>query len=764
MLLPNTDRLKPVLAASGPTAAGQSSIEAEREAISSLLLSLRRNGRLIAAVTILGATLIAAVVTLGMTPQYSSLVTVLVDSRKAPILKDQEVLGRPGTENSAIESEAEILKSPALLRQVAQAMQLDQDPEFRPSRGIFGWAKWIVTAPLRGVFGREETVGDPLTPVVEALKRKVSAKRRTTTYVIELTVWSKDAAKSALLANKIAEAYLADQIAAKAAAAGQATKWLNQEIDQLRQRVAASESAYEHYKAEAGLFDPGGENLADRQIAQLNEQLVMARAKAAEAQAKYRQLQALSGDKLRSAAASPDLLQSSVLGHLRNQYAEVARKGADLTTRYGPRHPQVIAVRAEQSNLGQQIQEEVARIIASARTEFEMAKSREESLSSSLDELTAKATLSHQKSVRLRELEREATANRALLEAFLARAKETAAQLSMQMPDSRILAAAVPPLAPAYPQKGLLIGLGFFGSLGMGIFLALIRGMLSEGVHRAGELQTAFGLQPLATIPLVESAASRAPARLDAAALKASTKLARLQPDTALAETRHLANLVIREPNSLFAESIQSLRLALRHIASDRDMKAILITSALPGEGKSTIAVNLARAAALCGDRVLLIDADLRRPSVASNLGFAPAPGLADVLAGEADLHRAVQRDSLSPMHLLAGDTAVSGAEAMALLSSRDLTTLIATARSTYDLVLLDSAPLLPVADPRVLVSQVDGVALVVASELTTKSAVRAALQETPGIETKILGSVMNRVLVDYARTYSEYGSFFKVA
>jgi capsular exopolysaccharide synthesis family protein len=699
----------------------------------------------------------------GITPQYSAVATVLVDSRKMQILKDQEVVGPAGTENSAIESEAEMLKSPALLRRVAEHLHLDRDEEFVEASGLVKTLRWLLSAPLRGLFGREEVPSDPMTPIVEALKTKVGAKRRNTTYVIELSAWSKRPDKAAVLANKIAEFYLIDQIAAKSAAADHATKWLNEEVNALRGRVTASESAYERYKADAGMFATNGDNLNDKQVAQLNEQLVMARARSAEAMAKYQQLQALNGDRLRSAAASPEFLQSNVLVNLRNQYTDVTRKGSELTSRYGPRHPQVIAIQAEQANLAKQIGEEVSRIIASARTEYEMAKSREDSLSASLDEMKTQAGEFNQKLVRLRELEREATANRGLLEAFLVRAKETAAQLTMQMPDSRILAAAVPPLQPSYPQKGLMIGLGFFASLGFGVFLALVRGMLSDSFRRAGELQSAFGLKPLATIPLVESAASKTPLRLEGSGQR-NNKLARLLPDGAPAETRHVANLVLRDPNSLFAESIQSLRLALRHLGLGRDIKVLQITSALPGEGKSAIAANLARAAALCGDSVLLIDADLRRPSVAVNLGLAASPGLAEVLAGSADLASVLMRDSFSGLDFLAGDTPISGAEALNLLSSREMTGLIEKVRSVYDVVIIDSAPLLPVADPRVLVDQVDGVALVVASELTARSAVQAALQETPGIETRILGAVMNRVVDDYGRNYAEYGSFYKVA
>lgn len=314
--------------------------------------------------------------------------------------------------------------------------------------------------------------------------------------------------------------------------------------------------------------------------------------------------------------------------------------------------------------------------------------------------------------------------------------------------------------APSHPPKMLTIGLGFFASLGLGVFVALVRGTLSEGLRRAGELRTAFGLRPLATVPMVESTAPKTQRSYQAQ--MRSARLARFVPEGD--SDRRIANLLLRDPSAPFSESIQSLRLALRHAGLGRDIKVLQITSALPGEGKSTIAVNLARACAMCGDHVLLIDANLRRPNVAANIGLPAAPGLAELLGGTADLRNVVLRDSQTHLDCIAGDMPVPGNEALTLLSSRRLTSLIDTVRDVYDVVIVDSAPLLPVADPRVLVGQVDAVALVVASELTARGAVQAALQGTPGIASRVLGAVMNRVVNDYGRSYAEYGSLYKVA
>jgi len=741
----------------------------EGEALSAILGNLRRNTRLIAVTTLVGAAIVTGVVTFVLTPQFLATTTVLVDSRKTQILKDQEVIGRPGTDSGAIESEAEMLASPGVLRRVAEHLHLDQDEEFtKVSGGLVGWLKWLLISPLKSVFGGSEQAarGDRFDTIVEVLQGRVRAKRRNLTFVIDVSVWSTSSSKAAEIANKIAEFYLEDQVGGKNDATLKATRWLNEEVEQLRSRLKVSENAYEQYKAEAGLFNTNGQNLADRNISQLNEQLVMTRAQVAEAEAKYEQLKQVNADKLRSAAASPDVLQSAVLGNLRNQHADISRKRAELTTRYGPRHPQVISVQAELSNLTKQIQDELDRIVGSARTELQMAKSRQASLSSSLDELKVSATEYNQKAVKLRELERESQANRALFEAFLARAKETTAQLNLQMPDARILTAAVAPHAAGFPRKGLMIGLGLFGSLGLGVFLALMRGVMSEGFRSASELQTAFGLTPLAAIPLVEPSMIRAVRRADAVTPRgAPSKLTRLVTVDAAAESRRLGELIIKEPNSPFAESIHSLRFALRQAMNEQKMSVILLASSLPGEGKSTVAANLARAAAICGERVLLIDADLRRPSIAAMFDIpSSSPGLVGVVRGKCGLKDAITRDRNTELHLIAGVNPVPGSEALALLASRELGHVIGELRPHYDLVLIDSSPLLPVADPRFLINQVDGVALIVASEQTSRSAVKAALQETPGLEAKIIGAVINRVQDDYARNYPEYGSFHKVA
>ncbi len=747
----------PVMLRPAPARPQPRNREIETDAIIDIFRCLRRNAKLIVATTLIGAVIAIATV-LSITPQYRATVAILVDSRQTKLLEDAEVVGRPGTDNAAIESEVELLQSDALVRKVAERLDLRSDDEFGAPDGFVARLKALILLPVRLVMGSREAA-DPLQAVTNRLQMATGARRRGLTYVIELRAWSRDADKAARIANTFAELYLEDQIAAKSDVTRRASAWLNTRVDEMRGRLAVSEKALETYKAEAGLFDPGGENLSDRQIGQLTDQLVDARAKAAAAYSKYEQLKQVTPERLRSAAASQDVLQSSVVSNLRGQYADAARQQAERQARYGPQHPLVTNGRAQVVDLERQITAEIARIVTSAKSEYEIAKARQDSLEASLDELKEKAALFNQAGVRLRELDRDVQANRELFQSFLTRAKQTS-ELSMQVADSRIVAPARMPSAASYPRKSLVIGLGLFGSLGLGIALALGRDAFGRGFRRPVELEREFGLQPLASIPRVLSSRDGAQGRglggFNLRGFKGGGTSRKLDAGGPSDIAALLGDVVLDQPESAFSESIRTLYLGLKRQSIDRHIGVVLVTSALPGEGKSTVALNLARTAAQAGDNVLLVDGDLRRPALAKALNLPGDIGLADLLAGHSDLKTAVKHEPRTNLYAIAGHQGVSGANALALLSSLRMKRLIDHAREVFDLVVVDGSPLLPVADARLLLEQSDGAVMVVASERTSRDAVSAALHENPELAEKIVGVVLNGAADEFDRYYGE--------
>lgn len=729
----------------------------DAEIFRDLFACLKRNLRFIAATTILG-TLVTLALVFSITPKYQSSVLVLVDPRQTKILQDAEVVGRTTTDNGAIESEVEMIQSKAIARKVVERLKLQDDAEFSGPSGLIGTLRATLLAPIRNLLGSSGNA-DPLGHVVEAVEKATNARRRGLTYVIELNAWSENAKKSALIANTFAEIYVAEQIAAKTSVTTKANEWLTQRVEEMRTRVTAADTALETYKAEQSLFDPGGENLSNRQIQTFNEQLVDARAKAAAAHSKYELLKQITPERLRSAAASADVLQSPVVSALRAQYATAAQNLAEKNSRYGDGHPQVVTARAQVSDVERQITAEISRIVTSAGNEYQLAKSREESLVASLDELKEKAGRYNQAAVKLRELERDAQANRDLFQSFLNRAKQTA-EASLQIPDSRVVSAASVPLSTSYPKRALMIGLGFFGILGLSVALALARDSFRSGFRNILDVESALGLKPLSTIPFVRvdgakhSAKGSGPRLLQLPSPNAQVSVP-LRSDS-VAISRRLASLVLDDPDCIYAESVRSLYFALRREADGQPMGAIMVTSTLPGEGKSTIAASLARIGTESGDRVLLVDCDLRQPQIANILGLDGPIGLPDLLRDGTDLNSCVQFDPHSELYVVAGYHRVPGREALRLLSSRQMSRFLQLARKSFDFVVIDAPPLLPVADPRALIEHVDGIALVVASMRTPKNAVETTLHECPELLEKLCGVVLNGAADDLSRYYRE--------
>jgi polysaccharide biosynthesis transport protein len=733
----------------------------EVELLPAALRVLRRHVKIIAVTALIGL-LVTGAVLLGMTSQYKASVVVFVDPRRTQLFKDRDIVGQPapGTDGGLVDSQAELMRSPALLRQVAERLDLVNDEEFtRPS--TLGQIKGLVLLPLRLLAGSRAS-SDPLTPIVHALARRIEAKRRNLTFVIELTAWSREPQKAARIANTLAELYLEDQSRAKTGVASRANKWLSEQVDELRKRVTTSEEAYESYRAKFGLYDTGGESLSSRQMGQLNDQLASTRARVAEARGRYEELKKITPKTLRTAASLPDVLQSSVVANLRGQYAEVARRRAELVTRYGPKHPQVPVVQAQVDDLAGQITQEINRVVASAKLDFEAAASREQSLQTTLDGLKNKAAEYNQAAVRLHELERDAQVNREMFQAFLARAKDTAAQSGAELPDSRIVSNATTPPGPSYPPRLLFAGLGLFGSVGLGIALAFAVDAFSKGLRTVDEVGDKLGLHPVIPIPKIEEPMrlpfAKAPPLGDLRWLNIPPPEDEARGRSTAAEharSARIASTTLDQPDCGFAEGIRTLRFSVKRAAVERDVNVVLVTSALPGEGKSTISVNLARAAA-ADSRVLLIDADLRHPSLGTALGLGSPVGLADLIAGHCDLQDALCKDRRTGLFVIGGSYRLHGADALALLGSAEMDALLTFARECFDLVVVDSAPLLPIADTRVLTELVDGVVMVIASEQTGSDAVAAALRESPNIRDRIVGVALNRAPDEFDRYYRE--------
>ena len=687
-------------------------------------------------------TAIAVLIVIQQTPLYTAKGLVMIDSRTTQVVDIEAVLSGLSSDAAAVQNQVQIIRSRALARRVVDRLGLADDPEFnaalRPEGGLSlssvvsmamdllpeGW--------LRALRGGDESI--PLSPaqeaertqagVIDAFNGKLTVSPVGFSSVIAISIESEDPQNAALIVNTVSEQYILDQLEAKFEATRQATEWLNDRTSDLRKQVQASERAVEAYRAKSGLVEGKGEMIGSQQLSELNSQVIAAQARGAEAEARLQQVQVLLGTK-NGVESAAEVLQSPVIQSMRAQESEVLRKASELATRYGERHPKMINVRAEIVDLRTSIANEVRKIVQGLSNEVEVARAREQSLRASLKKLEARVVTENRSEVRLRQLQREADANRLLFQTFLSRFKETSEQQGIQQADARIISKAAVPLTPSYPKKGQTVGLAGFASLFLGALLVFLLERLDHGVRSPEQIERLTGVPALGMVPLIRG----------------------------LAKRRQAAKYVLEKPSSGVAEAVRSLRTTLILCDVDQPPKVICISSSLPKEGKSTLALWLTRVAASSGEKVLLIDCDLRRPTIHSALEIGNEANLVDHLAGELSLVDTIVVDEASGAHVILAK-GISG-NPLGLLGSNNMKRLIATARERYDWVVLDTPPVLAVSDAKLLSQLADKTVFLAKWDTTPREALLAGLKQLTDIGADLAGVMLVQANM---RKHARYG------
>jgi polysaccharide biosynthesis transport protein len=438
-----------------------------------------------------------------------------------------------------------------------------------------------------------------------------------------------------------------------------------------------------------------------------------------------------------------EALNSTVIQSLRAQRAEVSRQVADYETRYGARHPELIKARRQLADIDGQIQAEVRRIISNLDAQSQVARQRTASIEGSLNQSRGALAANNAASVRLNELQRNADSTRTLYQSFLDRFKQTSAQQGIEGSDAVIVSQAQPPTAPSSPNvpKGLLVAVAL--GLISGFAAVFLAEALQNGFSTSEELEGALGLPVLASIPLLSSTVKKA----------ADKKIAPV-------------DYVVDRPFSAFPEAFRNLRTSIEAASPTGAVKTIVMTSALPDEGKTTSAICLGRTMALAGSKVVLVDCDLRRKGLSRAFG-SPEAGLLEVLDGRMPLEKALVRDEKSEAFIL--PLGKAGFTAKNVFGSHEMDELLKTLQRSFDFVVLDGAPVLPVADTRILAPKADAVVMLARWRKSPKRAVESALRELAAVGAPIVGAAFTQVDVQeqaksgygdagyYYRAYSRY-------
>ncbi len=645
-----------------------------------------------AAYLLLATPLYRAAASLVIEPRRIDMVTTSANMAAAPLVQ-------PGTDE--VDTEAQIIGSASIAGRVAASLHLDRYPEYALAGAGFDPAQPASTHPLA-----------PL------LLRHVAVRREGLTYVIAITATSRDPLLAARIANEFARQYLLDREQAKLAATRHTGRFLTGRLDQLRQEAVAADEALKRYTIAHGLVSAEGATMAEQEVSQLNAEIAKARADHAEKAGRLAAARAQIG-RGGGGADTQTALESATISDLRGKEADASRRLADLTSRYGDLHPEVVRTRQELADIRQQIAGEIARITSSLQAEASIAASRLASLEASQGRAAGSLAANNAAQVGLLELQRRAEGSGAIYQAYLARSKETISREGLTDTDARIGTVARVPRLPFSPDVPLIVVAALFGGLLAGAACAALADHLDGTIGTRRDVERRLRVRYAGTVPELRSTLGGA--RADATP----------------------QDYLVGQPASQFAEAFRGLRTVLA-TRDDTGTRVIAITSALPREGKSTTAICLARSFAATQQRTVLVDCDIRRRSVGEALLAPQSDGLLRYLAGAASLDTVLADDPLTGLRVLA--STVTPDPGRDLFTAATVERMLADLRERFDVVILDTAPVLALAETRELAAAADAVLMVARWRTSAVQAVDTAIDLLLAAKVTLRGLALTRV------------------
>ena len=694
-----------------------------------VVFAMLRRRRLALVGTALVVPLLAWIALGQITPRYSAIATILYEPNAFAARELQSILRVDPTTEAVMFSQAEIIRGLHIAERVTDRFALQDRAEFNPALHPQGrlqrWLGQIRAIPsvLDAWFRGSSAVPAPADPADSrsdaalAVREATSVTTPKASRVLEVTFTSRDRNLAAAAANAIADLYIHDQLEAKFVAVRHATEWLEGRVVELRREVGLAEDRIAGYRASHGLVKGVQAGLETEQVSRLSLDLMQARNELAQVQARLDAARGKSGASAQAAIAPS-------VAPLRAQQDLLGAQLQSLLARRGPRHPETIALQSQFAEASRSVGAEIARVVGAAEAEWRADRERVAGLEASLRNVQAMQERNDQAQVPLNALERDAEASRTLLQSVLERVQQTVQQTAIETPDARLISAAVAPSQPSFPRAvPLMAAAGAFGVF-FGLFLAYLL-ELADATFRSGEdVRNLLGLPCLALVPEVPR---RTLGRL-------------LVPD-----------YIAYKPLSPFAEQLRALRAglwlgsgAVSPGAGGLRPRIVAITAARPAEGKTTVALALGRAAAMAGERVLVVDCDIREPGLGRLLAADANPGLVECLLGHAVLADVVRRDRLTNLDFIPAGAAET--HSLGLLMSDPMVRILQASRERYDLVLLDAPPASAMADARVIARLADATLLCLRWRSTPRDVVRHSLELLEHASAHLIGVVLTRV------------------
>jgi succinoglycan biosynthesis transport protein ExoP len=674
-------------------------------------------------------------------PSFMATASIMVDTGRVQLFQAPGVVGEtPIDSSAALESQLAILRSSRVAQKVMDRLNLRAEPEFQV--GERGRAARLLGADLARFLGR-----DPIRTEarrerfrLEVFAAGLTVRRIPGTFAVDLTYSADVPERAAQIANAVADAYLEVLIEMKQDVTRRAGSWLQTRIEELRDQLAAAQQAVNDFKARHSLMSTGGQQLVEKRIGELSTQLASAQVLVREAQVKLHRIDVAVAEYARSTTkpALPEQMSNPLVTRLREQLFELSNREAEWGQRFGKGHQAVEKLRGRMAEIHVALLEEMRRLAESYRSELEIALQRQGAVERELRATELQLREAETAGIKLRELESTAKSYETLYDGFMRRHGETAEQETFPIPRARIINRATEPLSKDL-KKPFQMALVFFAlGIGAGLAGAMLREVRDRSFRSLADVTGTLGKRVLALVPIWSADAdAQIPDAARAPADHERRTVSRL-------DARHFA--VQLAPQTGYASAMRSISQQIEKLRTSKGSLVVGVTSPEPNQGSSTMSAGLAAASAAAGLKVLLIDADMRNPSLTRSLAPMATTTLLDVLNGAAKLDEALWSDKHAGFQYLPGAPDRPHPSADEMLASNRMRELIAAAQERFDLVILDLPPLVPMTDVVMTTDFVTAYLAVVRWGVTHKEPTRHALEMYPALAGKIMGVILNQV------------------
>lgn len=620
-------------------------------------------------------------------PIYEARATMLVEPEEPTVVTFKQVLEEDASDD--LQTHQEVLQSRAVAERTVEAANLAALPDFADASpsAMLGYVRSGLRVSL------------------------VRGSR-----MVNIAFRSPDPELAADIANAHARAYIDQDLEHRFTASADATQWLATQLAEERKRVERAESDLQEFREKHDALSlKDGQDIVVQKLADLNAAVTRAKTNRIEKEARYRQVQAIEQDPV-ALSAFPAILSNSFVQQLKADVAVLQREFAQLSETLGERHPTLLEKKTALSTAEKRLAAEITRVLDAIRSEYQGALAEEVSLTRALDEQKREALTLNRRGIEYAALEREAESNRQVYQSLLQRAKETGVSRELRATNLRIVDLARPPAAPVFPRKTYSLIVSVILGLLLALGAVFVAELLDDRVKTPEDLTEQLGQPCLGIVPELRG-------------------------------RDRSAAIMLREPPPHFSEAVRGLRTSIVTSSREAPSRSLLVASASEGEGKTLVAGNLAIALAQTGQRVVLIDADLRKPRLHELLDQSLEPGLTDVLTGNATLADVLRTTAVPGLTLVAAGRPTE--QASELLASAAFDQLFALLTEHFVWVVIDSPPVLSVTDANVVAARTNGVALVIGAGRTSARAARLALEELDRAGGHIVGAILSRVDLD---------------